>query len=583
MKAGNRNISTVKYVLSAALLAIIVSCATAGEAERETLSPYRLSRWDGTDTVQTRYGTVKGFKDEANTWVWKAIPYAQPPLGELRWKAPREPEPWKGIRRARRFSSMAVQYRLLFKRGVHGSEDCLYLNVWRPRTEDTDLPVYVWIHGGGNSIGSSAKYADYRGQNLADYANLIFVSVNYRLGPLGWFTHPALRNGENALDDSGNYGTLDIIQALKWIRENISAFGGDPDNVLVAGESAGGINVLSLLLSPEAGGLFHKAMAQSGGLITQPMEKADAKSREIILQLLMDDRRAADIEEAEALLSEMPNTEVAAYLRSQPADKFLRQYENIMVGMISFPYLFEDGTVIPKGGYDAFDSGSYNKIPLIIGGTKEEIKVFLMLQGAFPDRDDFYQQIARFGSEIWKAQGVDDVARRLRRQEEQPGIYVYRLDWGAPDLQGQSVLPKDYGLKIGASHGFDVPFFHGTDTIYGNAFRRLIITRENRPGMQALSRAVMTYLGNFLRTGNPNAPDPVPAEWEAWSNDAQAPKSILFDVSGDEPNIRMTSRELTVESVTDSMRSELSEELFEEAWEFITSGSGLSRLAEMHE
>jgi para-nitrobenzyl esterase len=251
--------------------------------------------------------------------------------------------------------------------------------------------------------------------------------------------------------------------------------------------------------------------------------------------------------------------------------------------MIAFPYLFEDGAVIPKGGYDAFDTGRYNKVPLIIGGTKEEIKIFLFLQGAFPDRNDFYQQIGRFGSEIWKAQGVDDVARRLRQNQGQPGVYVYRLDWGAPDLQGGSVLPKDYGNKIGASHGFDVPFFHGTGTFYGNAFGRQFINRQNRPGMQALSRAVMTYLGNFMRTGNPNTPNPVPSEWVAWSNDAQAAKSILFDASGDEPSIRMTSQELTVESVMESMRAELSQELYQEAWEYINTGSGISRLAEMHE
>ncbi len=580
MTKSNKGLSIIRCILLFTLIVFIVSCTTINQVEKDPHSIYRLSQWEGTDTVRTRYGSVKGFKDKQDTWVWKAIPYARAPVGELRWKSPRAPTPWDGIRRKRHFSHMSVQYRPLLKQGIRGNEDCLYLNIWRPQTEEADLPVYVWIHGGGNSIGSAAGYPDYHGNNLAGYANLVFVSVNYRLGPLGWFTHPALRTGE---DDSGNYGTLDIIQALKWIRENIRAFGGDPDNILIAGESAGGINVLSLMLSPEAGGLFHKALAQSGGMITQPVEAGDRKAHEVILQLLIDDRKASDAGEAEEVLGRMSDEEITDYLRLQPAEKILRQYENIVVGMISFPYLSEDGTVIPSGGYDAFDEGSYNKVPLIIGGTKEEIKLFMMLQGDFPDRDDFYQQAARFGSELWKARGVDGAARMLRQHEDQSDIYVYRLDWGAPDLQGKSILPRDYGLKLGASHGFDVPFFHGSDSFYGKAFGSLIITRENKRGRRALSLSIMTYLGNFIRSGNPNHPNTVTSEWEAWSNETGAPKSILFDVSGNEPNIRMSSREFTVESVTESMKSELSEDLFKEAWEYITSGSGLSSLAETHE
>ncbi len=583
MTKNNRGNSIIRCILMLTAIVLVVSCATINQAEKDPYALYPLSQWEGTDTVRTRYGSVKGFKDKADTWVWKAIPYAQAPVGELRWKSPRAPEPWEGVRKKRRFSHMAVQYRPLLKQGIRGNEDCLYLNIWRPQTEEVGLPVYVWIHGGGNSIGSAAGFPDYHGNNLADYANLVFVSVNYRLGPLGWFTHSALRTGENAPDDSGNYGTLDIIQALKWIKENIPAFGGDPENILIAGESAGGINVLSLMLSPEAGGLFHKALAQSGGMITQPVEAGDRKAEEVILKLLVDDRKAFDTGEAEELLDRMSDEEITDYLRSLPAGKILRKYENIMVGMISFPYIFEDGAVIPAGGYDAFDEGSYNKVPLIIGGAKEEIKLFMILQKAFPDRDDFYQQVARFGSELWKARGVDGAARRLRQHEDQFDIYVYRLDWGAPDLQGKSILPKKYGLKLGASHGFDVPFFHGSDSFYGKAFGSLIITRENKEGRRELSLSIMTYLDNFIRSGNPNDPNTVTPEWKAWSNEIRAPKSILLDVSGNEPNIRMSSREFTVDSVMESMKSEFSEDLFNEALEYITSGSGLSSLVETHE
>ncbi len=157
-----------------------------------------------------------------------------------------------------------------------GSEDCLFLNVWRPRTAERGLPVYVWIHGGGNSIGSASMTDEYSGTRLAHRSNMVFVSLNYRLGPFGWFTHPALREGTSAEDDSGNFGTLDIVHALRWIRDNIEAFGGDPGLVAVTGESAGGLNVLSLMISPPAEGLFHRVIAQSPpwARVSRPREKS---------------------------------------------------------------------------------------------------------------------------------------------------------------------------------------------------------------------------------------------------------------------------------------------------------------------
>lgn len=564
-----------RLILLAAAVLLIIACTTEDSLRRA--SPTSTTEWTGDPVVETRYGRVRGFGDEGDTWVWKAIPFARPPVGELRWKAPREPEPWDGVLSRRRFSDVAPQFRFWPKRGIKGSEDCLYLNVWRPRNGETDLPVYVWIHGGGNSTGSAGRIPDYYGNRLASQAGIVFVSVNYRLGPFGWFTHPALRTG-NPADDSGNYGTLDLIQSLEWVRDNIAAFGGDPGNVLIAGESAGGINVLSLLLSPEASGLFHKAMVQSGALISQPVKSGEEKGREVLLRLIGEDRRISD-GEAEVLLERMTDGEIAEFLRSRPAKTILRGYEKAVAGMISFPYLFEDGSVIPYGGYDAISDGRYNAVPLIIGGTKEEIKLFMMLQGHFPEREELYQRVAGYGSDLWKAGGVDAVARTLRQREGQPPIYVYQLCWGAPNEAGESPLPRDLGLRLGASHGIDVPFFHGSDSFYGRALGSLITTRANEPGRKALSLEIMGYLANFMRCGDPNSPQSPVVRWEPWSNERNGPKSVLFDVDGDVPDIRMSTKEVTAEAVMDRMEEELSEELYREAQEYLTSGSGLSRLA----
>ena len=233
--------------------------------------------------VKTSGGLLRGTTDEG-TCVWRGVPYASPPVADLRWKAPRKPEAWQGVREAKEFPSACTQYAGLMATmdcseigSLMGSEDCLYLNIWRPKSEAKKLPVLFWIHGGANAVGQS-NMSLYYGAHFARGADMIFVSINYRLGPMGWLTSPLLRTGDK-LDDSGDYGTLDIIQALKWVHENIEAFGGDPGDVTVAGESAGGINVFTLLASPLASGLFQRAIAESGAPMSNRAGKGRAKGR----------------------------------------------------------------------------------------------------------------------------------------------------------------------------------------------------------------------------------------------------------------------------------------------------------------
>ncbi|MGQ9857218.1 MAG: carboxylesterase family protein [Thermodesulfobacteriota bacterium] len=217
--------------------------------------------------AKTPYGKLKGYETE-ELIIWKGVPYAKPPVGELRWRPPQDPEPWKGVRDAISPAQKCTQLLTTTEWIRTGSvdpesgEDCLYLDIYRPKRpgyRKERLPVYVWIHGGSNNFGSAR---DYDASELAFRSNLVVVVIQYRLGPMGWFYHPAVQTGGlDPLADSGNFGTLDHMQALKWIRHNIKAFGGDLKRVTITGESAGGHNVMNLVISPLSKGLFQRAMS----------------------------------------------------------------------------------------------------------------------------------------------------------------------------------------------------------------------------------------------------------------------------------------------------------------------------------
>ena len=526
-----------------------------------------VAPWSGSETVRTLYGRVKGYEEAAETWVWKAVPFARPPVGDLRWKAPREPEPWQGTRETRHFGAACTQF-LLVDSIVVGSEDCLYLNIWRPRSGERDLPVYVWIHGGGNGMGNAALQ-EYSGARLARESNLLVVSVNYRLGPMGWFNDSALKSGGDAdrLDDSGNYGTLDLVRALECVRDNIRAFGGDPRNVTITGESAGGRNVLSLLIAPPAAGLFHRALAQSGGITTYSVEEGEESARDVMLQLLVRDGTAGDRQEAREVLERMTTAERRAYLLGKPAAEIQACYEVSFLGMITFPNVFRDGAVIPLAGFDTLTDGTYpGKVPVIVGSTKEENKLFLFSDPYFEGKDELYQIVASYSSDLWKANGVDEVARRLTLHADQPGVYAYQFLWGAGGDTGRSVLPDPWGFQLGSFHTLDIPFFLGNDQV--NVLMQLLVFNDaNRPSREALTRAVMAYTAAFARTGDPGGPgaETLP-RWEPWTPGEGAPKCILLDADlGGALRVGMSSEELTESGVKARLAREVPEPLYSEA------------------
>jgi para-nitrobenzyl esterase len=513
--------------------------------------------WNGNPLVTTRYGEVQGYQAAEETWVWPAIPYARPPVGELRWRAPRDPLPWSDRREVRAFNGGCTQFSPILPGTMFGSEDCLYLNVWRPRGGAVGLPVYVWIHGGSNASGSATIVPDYYGTGIAGRSGMVFVSLNYRLGPLGWFTHPALRNTASPLDASGNYGTLDIIKGLEWIRDNIAFFGGNPSNVTLTGESAGGLNVLSLLIAPPAKGLFQRAMSESGGVISHSVAEADVQSRRVLDQLLVMDGKARRLQDAERMAQALGPVVIRTYLRSKSDRELLRAFHAVTLDMNDTPSVLRDGTVIPREGFDVFGTGKYvNKVPLILGSNRDEMKFMLALGSGIPWPGDLYSAIAHFGSEQWKASAVDGVARRLAAHPGQPPVFVYQFAWGSSGEDGQSVLPGDWGGRLGAFHTLDIPFFLGTETLEG-LLQIVLFTEQNQVGRKELSRSMMRYTASFARTGDPNPPGGVLPLWTPWVNTPGVPKCLVFDVTGDVPTMTMTSEELTEEGVLAALRAEL--------------------------
>jgi len=306
-----------------------------------------------TPLAEIRQGSLLGVNDEP-VHVWRGIPYATPPVGALRWRAPQPPVPWSGVRQADRFAAASWQnaeYCRELGGGDPGtfSEDCLYLNIWSPAVRSESLPVMVWLHGGGFTIGSGGL-PPYDGKALA-MRDLVVVTINYRLGHFGFFAHPAL-DGEEG-ETLHNFALLDQIAALRWVQENIRAFGGDPDKVTLFGESAGAQSVLALMSSPKAKGLFHKAIVQSG-------------------YTLPETPRAQALEKGIALGQHFDLTDATPeQLRALPAETFWPLVTPLNIG----PAPIVGDAVLPHSILDTFFAGKQHPLPVMIGSNSDEASV----------------------------------------------------------------------------------------------------------------------------------------------------------------------------------------------------------------
>jgi para-nitrobenzyl esterase len=590
----------------AALLALLSAGLACGRAE-----PPPTPKPDPASLRSTRSGDVMGFVSQDGAQVWRGIPFAAPPVGELRWRAPRPPAAWDGVRESLQFGARCVQFAGALggdtgaKEGEPvGDEDCLYLNVFAPRMSPEDLagrsrrlPVMVWIHGGGNTIGD-ARFYD--GSRLAVTHQLVVVTVQYRLGVFGWFAHPALP-GEGATpeDRSGNFGTLDLVRALDWVHDNIAAFGGDPERVTIFGESAGGRNVYSLLLSPLARGRFQRAISESGAASTATMAEAtnttddpqpgDASSSgEVILRLLQRSGRAADRAEAKAVLASMKPSELRDWLRGQSAYALLELYEGKgFGGMYAMPQLIRDGFVLPdEEPLRVFaERDRPNRVPVILGTNRDENKLFLLFTSPYVARvfriplwlrdERRYELDAEYASLMWKATGVDEPATALRASQG-PSVFAYRFDWD----EEPKVLFADLSKMLGAAHGMEIPFVFGRLTFL--RADRFIFSEERRPAAERLSRAMMSYWAQFAATGDPGrGADGQLPRWSSWDDSSPtAPRFMILDTEAG-GGLRMSPDSVTragvIRAVADDPRFESWAERCEVYRGFVESGNRISR------
>jgi para-nitrobenzyl esterase len=550
--------------------------------------------WPST-VVTIKYGKVEGMK-ENGMCVWLGIPYAKPPVGDLRWKAPRDPDPWGGVLSAQSFPNPPVQFAGIMgsldvekirKHELIGSENCLYLNIWRPDSNEK-LPVYVWIYGGANQAGQSALPM-YHGANLARKAHVVVVTFNYRVGLAGWFYHPALKTG-NPLDDSGNYGLLDIIKALEWVHYNIENFGGDPNCVTVAGESAGAMNIYQLLVSPYVKQsyfdrgikLFHRVVIESGGLLPVPLEMAEKESHGLLVRLLVREGRAENEEEAEEVVAGMSENEIADLLRSMPMENLYLCYTPDYMGSFSsggVPLLsllglsggFADGYVIDSPiwrPYWRLMTGRYLKVPAIIGCTAEEVKFMLpfwfdeemamnTMENAIrglplssnlgdyigPELEPLlplYQPVSDLLTSLWQLVGVDIPARLMRMHQRD--VYVFKFAWNEE--------PEPFDFLIGACHSSEIPFIFGNvgeDEAPPYSSPYFAYSPQNENGRVKLSDAIITYWSNFMRTGRPAGSD-LP-EWTPWSNLPWKKNRLVLDADKQNLQIRMERSFSTVQGL----------------------------------
>ena len=545
------------------------------------------------ETRSTQFGPVEGIDDAAvsGTFAWKGIPFAKAPVDALRWKAPADPDAWTTARATKQFANACVQYGRIYGPGGNnryddtigttlgtsvGSEDCLALNVWRPATDQTGLPVIVFFHGGSNVSGYTADPV-YDGAKLAKTANAVVVTANFRLGIFGFLNLPQLKTGDSAAD-SGNFAILDSIKALQFVNRNIASFGGDPGNVTIMGQSAGAVNVYALLTSPQMASanprLFQKAIPLSGGLslasnlppgsvpTMSPASTYLAQGNALLYNLLIADGKATDTASAQAYAATQTSAQIADYVRAKSSTTlFTTLLTKLALLGLAGSGPIPDGTVVAADAIAAINAGNYVKGPVLAGNTRDEGKLFpsfLPLVGGtgnariVTDAALFANHLnykpdasAQTTLEQWIAPSYlpvdapvtgftaraealnkifflasrDNILNALKARQAE--VWYYRFDW---DKQ-----PAPWNDIYGAAHAIDLPFVFGN---FGpSLFAGIMNTTANQPGRLALSDAMMRSIGAFAQKGDPNDAS-LGVTWPTW------PNKLVFDASQSARQIR---------------------------------------------
>jgi para-nitrobenzyl esterase len=449
--------------------------------------------------ARTEGGLVAGTNSaDGKVVIFEGVPFAAPPVGELRWKAPQPVARWQGVRKATKFGARCMQARIyedMVFRDAGPSEDCLYLNVWTPGiSAKTKLPVMVWIYGGGFQAGATSEPRQ-DGEHLA-HKGVVVVSMNYRLGIFGFFSHPGL-TAESAHHASGNYGLMDQAAALEWVHENIAAFGGDPSNITILGESAGSVAVSALMASPLSKGLIHAAIGESGAFFGKTLNA----------------KPLAESERRDAVFAESLGMKSVGQLRSVSAEKLLQatrgQNENIRFG----PNI--DGYFMPASAYDIYAKGEQAHVPLMAGWNRDEgsyqqffgteqvskenyaAKIRQLFGEAAPaalklfpggSDEELKGSAALLSTENFTALGMGKWLE-MHLQTGEAAVYRYEFDQVPPASAGHA------GGAGVAYHSAEIEYVFGTLDWKNIAWR---------PEDYKLSEQMGSYWTNLAKTGNPN-------------------------------------------------------------------------------
>jgi para-nitrobenzyl esterase len=461
--------------------------------------------------------------------VFKGIPFAAPPVGDLRWREPMPVKAWSGVRDATKFGSRCMQT------GPDVSEDCLYLNVWAPEwPAKSRKPVMVWIHGGGNFAGSGSE-PTFDGEAFAR-RGVVLVTANYRLGVFGFFAHPEL-TAESSHRASGNYGLMDQVAALRWVRDNIAKFGGDPQNVTVFGESAGGLDISVLMTSPLAKGLYQRLIAESGPVVAPPsLAEGEKKGSSVAASLKADSIKT---------------------LRAIPAQDLQKatgqglQFLGPLLGVVV------DGWVLPRPPFQVFQAGQEHRVDLLIGSNARELtRPFFPVQGLKEGIEAEYGPLASRAMEVYglkngsepspdpvlgsaMAQWATDSQFRCGTVAEL--IWHSRAGNRAYQFQFSRVPPGRE--SVGAAHGSEIPYVFGTLEAAGRA--------PNAPKYDSIDKTVsdqmQQYWTNFAKTGDPNAGSLT--KWAKFDPKARSYMDLTAEGPIERQGLRRNACDLFVENV----------------------------------
>tara|TARA_B100000900_G_C20569610_1_gene712674 strand:+ start:94 stop:1872 length:1779 start_codon:yes stop_codon:yes gene_type:complete len=520
-----------------------------------------LSNLTLSELITISSGTINASKHR-NIFIYEDIPYAKPPVGILRWKAPREMLSNELI--LPREDNFCIQRPsnlggAVGEKSFVGNEDCLYLDVFTPTLKTNEkLPVMFWIHGGGNTSGLKDLY-DF--SKMVKKHNVIVVRVNYRLGPFGWFTHPAIQSFQEGEDKSSNFGTLDLIMALKWIKKNIAILGGDPNNVTIFGESAGGHNVLSLLASKKAKGLFNKAISMSGyttSISVQDAFKPEIESSTSNYSSNMVVKKLLEQYDINSFSGDSLNKKTRDMLLSLSSENFFQIYLD-RKSYEEIPLTTADGVVIPKVGLStALSMNEYvNNVPTIAGSNRDEVKLWLATARYFVDleysfigsilripkvklnNDASFEAFNYYRSSAWKIRGVENPLRSLYKAGNK-NLYAYRYDWD----DHRRLVVADFKKLIGAAHATEIPLLTGnSDLVGGYPLSDLIYPPSF--SKRYTSKNMMQYWTNFAKTGSPGK-STNSVLWEPYSFQDGRSNFLILDKK---KYLKMESEKLTFKSL----------------------------------